>query len=77
MSRAEYVTRLWTDSKMWGLRPALMLGCCAALAAAALPPGYEDELYCPPGACLIKKEVCARRSREREEGGRETLNPKS
>lgn len=59
MSRADYVTRLWTDSKMWGLRPALMLGCCAALAAAALPPGYEDELYCPPGACLIKKEVCA------------------
>jgi hypothetical protein len=57
---------------MWG-RPALMLGCCVALAAAALPPGYEDELYCPPGACLIKKEVCALGAAREEggEGGRE------
>ena len=36
------------------------LACLALLAAlevaaAALPPGYEDELFCPPGACLKKK----------------------
>jgi hypothetical protein len=42
----------------------LLLVVCGALlvawASAALPPGYEDELFCPPGACLRKKEVvCA------------------
>jgi len=42
---------------MLGARGVMLLACCATLAAAALPPGYEDELYCPPGACLVKKEV--------------------
>ena len=23
---------------------------------AALPPGYDEELYCPPGACLQRRE---------------------
>jgi hypothetical protein len=31
----------------------LVMNCVSA----ALPPGYEDELYCPPGSCLQKKEV--------------------
>lgn len=26
-------------------------------AAAILPPGYEDEIYCPPGFCLQNKQV--------------------
>jgi hypothetical protein len=24
--------------------------------AAALPPGFEDELYCPPGMCLLRAD---------------------
>mmetsp|Transcript_745 Transcript_745/g.1060 ORF Transcript_745/g.1060 Transcript_745/m.1060 type:complete len:164 (+) Transcript_745:85-576(+) len=31
----------------------------AAVVYAALPPGYEDELYCPPGSCLRRKEMPA------------------
>lgn len=26
---------------------------------AALPPGYEDELYCPPGFCMLDKKMPA------------------
>mmetsp|Transcript_49597 Transcript_49597/g.132704 ORF Transcript_49597/g.132704 Transcript_49597/m.132704 type:complete len:146 (-) Transcript_49597:87-524(-) len=38
--------------------------CAAVLLAAAgvhsaLPPGYDDELYCPDGYCQSKKEVMA------------------
>ncbi len=48
--------------RMLRVRGVVLLACCATLAAAALPPGYEEELYCPPGACLVKKEVrCAPR----------------
>lgn len=29
---------------------------CLALASAALPPGYEEELYCPAHMCLKQME---------------------
>ena len=38
-------------------RGLLLVACSMTMAGAALTPGYEDELYCPPGACLVKKEV--------------------
>jgi len=42
-----------------GLLLAAIMGVVvlAAFAAGALPPGYEDELFCPPGGCLRRKEV--------------------
>jgi len=43
----------------------LILSACL-LAQCALPPGYEEELYCPPSACLRplhqKPGLCGRRS---------------
>ena len=36
---------------MRALRGLLLLLACAC-ARGALPPGYEDELFCPEGACL-------------------------
>ena len=38
---------------------ALALALCylASTTLAALPPGYDEELYCPPGHCLLPKKV--------------------
>ena len=33
----------------------LLLFFCLATAFAALPPGYEDEIYCPEGFCLADR----------------------
>jgi len=36
-----------------------LLSCCLllSLAQAVLPPGYEDELYCPPNSCLRRHKM--------------------
>mmetsp|Transcript_21059 Transcript_21059/g.50767 ORF Transcript_21059/g.50767 Transcript_21059/m.50767 type:complete len:111 (+) Transcript_21059:38-370(+) len=39
------------------LRCFVLLVCGMVMAIATLPPGYEDELYCPEGSCLGKKTV--------------------
>ena len=54
------------------LMPCYRYSICAliiiiSITHAALPPGYEDELYCPPGNCLIvnprhKKGWCGPRT---------------
>jgi hypothetical protein len=36
------------------LPPLLLLA--VSLGEAALPPGFDEELYCPPGSCLRDKE---------------------
>ena len=35
----------------------IILAFSARLSGAALPPGYEDELYCPPGYCRRAKAL--------------------
>jgi len=35
----------------------LVLAAVAAVSFAALPPGHDEELYCPAGHCLAKKTV--------------------
>ncbi|CAD7951401.1 unnamed protein product [Amoebophrya sp. A25] len=36
---------------------ALVLGAGLRSACAALPPGYEDEVFCPPGHCMMDKDM--------------------
>jgi hypothetical protein len=38
-------------------RSCLVLSALGVLASAVLPPGYEDELYCPDGHCLKRIRV--------------------
>jgi hypothetical protein len=35
-------------------RVFLTLICFAIASRAMLPPGYEDEIYCPDGMCLVR-----------------------
>ena len=39
------------------LLAALIAATCASVALAALPPGYDEELWCPAGSCLRMKEM--------------------
>jgi len=44
------------------MKGGLAFACLAALlclAGAALPPGYEDRLFCPPTYCLQPKPATA------------------
>ena len=34
-----------------------LLFCLLSLASAVLPPGYEDELYCPSNSCLRRRKM--------------------
>jgi hypothetical protein len=61
-----------------------VLSLCFLLAQCALPPGYEEELYCPPSACLRpahrRPGLCGPRSLFHEcfnELTRETTRPHS
>eukprot|EP01062_Namystynia_karyoxenos_P018941 TRINITY_DN17081_c0_g1_i1.p1 TRINITY_DN17081_c0_g1~~TRINITY_DN17081_c0_g1_i1.p1 ORF type:complete len:140 (+),score=43.04 TRINITY_DN17081_c0_g1_i1:85-504(+) len=36
---------------------AIVAAASAVPSSAALPPGYEDEMWCPPGSCLRRKEM--------------------
>jgi hypothetical protein len=44
-----------TPSSILKMRALVVLIICGVLCDAALPPGYEDEIYCPPKYCLRPK----------------------
>ena len=34
----------------------ILIFCWLGLSRAKLPPGFEDEIYCPKGMCLVKEK---------------------
>jgi hypothetical protein len=47
---------LFRPANTFPMRRSLLFVIGLALCAAALPPGFEEELYCPSHTCLKKKE---------------------
>ena len=56
----------WIAVWLMMIRFVLMVTAACLFVQCALPPGYEEELYCPPSSCLRPKHqrpgFCGRRS---------------